>query len=202
MCNLGRKINLKWDEWNPGLDTDDLTLADVLETMPQTDEQDVPSVVKKYENPSSPFALPGALNIDRHDCLHVILGRGMHVDDEAFIIGVTMGAASDITDSAIEKFIKVSTTEYPRHWKFTTENINSFRLGVGFSFKNLQKSDIHLIPLELGKWQKMKVSEIRKRLQISKHELRAYFRFSQTINPDMKSSKRLDTSPNIEDGAF
>ncbi|MEM9140867.1 MAG: hypothetical protein AAGB15_13660, partial [Pseudomonadota bacterium] len=81
---MGREL-LKWNEWSPGLDTDDMTVRQVLATMPRSDPNDVPAIVRKYENPESPDRLPGAISLDRHDCLHVILGRGLHVQDEAFI---------------------------------------------------------------------------------------------------------------------
>ena len=121
---MGRKL-LKWNEWSPGLDTDDMTVREVLATMPQSDADDVPEIVRKYENPESPDRLPGAIGLQRHDCLHVILGRGLHVQDEAFIIGVTMGAASDMTAEHADTFVRVSTTEYPKAWRFEPEHIQS-----------------------------------------------------------------------------
>ena len=99
---MGRRVDLNWDEWSPGLDTDDMTIAEVLAPMPAAEAGDVPEIIRKYENPESPDALPGAIHLNRHDCIHVLLGRGLHVQDEAFIIGVTMGAASDLTDADVE----------------------------------------------------------------------------------------------------
>ncbi|MEM9128358.1 MAG: hypothetical protein AAGA97_01380, partial [Pseudomonadota bacterium] len=150
---MGRRVDLQWDEWNPGLDTDDQTLADVLATMPAASAEDVPEIIRRYENPESPEALPGAIALDRHDCIHVLLGRGLHVQDEAFVIGATMGAASEITEEHIDFFIKVSTQEYPKHWRFKEEHIFSFRLGVGFAVDNLNNKDLHLIPMEKEPWQ-------------------------------------------------
>lgn len=199
---MGRRIDLKWDEWDPGLDTDDMTIAEVLATMPASDASEVPAIIRKYENPESPDALPGAIHLDRHDCIHVLLGRGLHVQDEAFIIGATMGAASDITDEAIDLFIRVSTTEYPRHWRFEPAHINSFRLGVGFAVDNLENRDLHLIPLEGEPWQSMKVSEARRKLGISKHELRAYFRKAELMVPGTRATRRLDTSAHRKDGSI
>lgn len=200
VLRMGRGINLKWDEWTPGLETGELTLRDVLATMPRSDEEEVPEIIRRYENPSSPDALPGAISLDRHDCLHVIFGRGMHVDDEAFIIGATMGAASDLTDEDVETFIRVSTEDYPVHWRFSEQNINSFKLGLGFSNEHLPNADIHLVPLETEMWKEKTVAEIRKELGVSKHELRAYFRYSKTLNPDLSASMRLDTSASRDDG--
>ncbi|MEM1274163.1 MAG: hypothetical protein AAGF88_10115 [Pseudomonadota bacterium] len=197
---MGRRVDLNWDEWNPGLDTDHMTIAEVLATLPAANAADVPDVIKKYENPESPDALPGAIHLDRHDCIHVLLGRGLHVQDEAFIIGVTMGAASDITEAHVDTFIRVSTTEYPKHWRFEEAHIPSYRLGVGFARDNIPGKDLHLIPLEDEPWQSMGVEAARKALGISKHELRAYYRKAELLVPGSRATRRLDTSAHRPDG--
>lgn len=190
---MGRAL-LEWDEWQPGLDTDDMTLAEVLATMPAANADEVPEIIRKYENPESPDALPGAITLARHDCLHVILGRGLHVQDEAFIIGATMGAASDITDAHIETFIHVSTTLYPKHWRFEEAHIGSYRLGVGYAQDNMHDFDLHLTPFEEEPWQSMTVGAIRKKLGLVKEEMRAYFRKEETLVPGSRATARLDTS--------
>lgn len=43
------------------------------------------------ENPESPFALAGAIDLYDHDCVHCVLDRGLLLPDEAFVIGYTMG---------------------------------------------------------------------------------------------------------------
>ena len=199
---MGRRVDLNWDEWNPGLDTDEMTIAEVLATLPAADAEDVPEIIRKYENPSSPDALPGAIELARHDVIHVLLGRGLHVQDEAFVIGATMGAASDITDEHVDTFIRVSTTEYPKHWRFLEEHIPSYRLGVGFAVDNLPNKNLHLIPLEEEPWQSKTVAEARKDLGISKHELRAYFRKAEILVPGTPATRRLDTSAHRKDGAI
>lgn len=191
---MGRRIDLLWDEWAPGLDTDQMTLRDVLDTMPAADAAEVPEIIRKYENPESPDALPGAITLARHDCIHVLLGRGLHVQDEAFIIGATMGAASDITEDIVDFFIKVSTTEYPKHWRFENDHIASYLLGVGFAVDNLPNKDLHLIPMEEEPWQSKTVAQARKDLGIVKEELRAYFRKAELLVPGTAATRRLDTS--------
>ncbi|MEM6307038.1 MAG: hypothetical protein AAF701_03520 [Pseudomonadota bacterium] len=191
---MGRRIDLNWDEWSPGLDTDDMTIADVLATLPAANADDVPAIIKKYENPDSPDALPGAISLARHDCIHVLLGRGLHVQDEAFVIGATMGAASDITGDIVDFFIKVSTSEYPKHWRFEPDHIMSYRLGVGFSMDNLPGKNLHLIPLETDIWQHKTVRAARRDLGIVKEELRAYFRKAEMLVPGTRATQRLDTS--------
>jgi len=80
-----------WKDWNPMLNNGEKKLGTVLKTMPSNEQQDISSVVKLFENPSSPIALPGAINLERHDCIHVILGRGLLPQDEAFVIGFYHG---------------------------------------------------------------------------------------------------------------
>ncbi|MEM6276534.1 MAG: hypothetical protein AAF714_06250 [Pseudomonadota bacterium] len=196
---MGRRVDLNWDEWNPGLDTDDMTLREVLATMPAANADEVPEIIQKYENPKSPDALPGSIELDRHDCIHVLLGRGLHVQDEAFVIGATMGAASDITSEHIDFFIRVSTTEYPKHWRFEEEHIASFRLGVGFAVDNMNNKDLHLIPMEQEPWQSMTVRAFRREIGIAKEELRAYYRKAELLVPGTKATRRLDTSAQRSD---
>ncbi len=199
---MGRRIDLEWDEWSPGLDTDDMTLAEVLATLPAADPGEVPEIIRRYENPESPEALPGAISLPRHDCIHVLLGRGLHVQDEAFIIGATMGAASDITEEVLDFFIKVSTQDYPKHWRFEAAHIASFNLGVGFSQDNLRNADLHLIPLETEPWQSKTVRQARRDLGIVKEELRAYFRKAELLVPGTRATRRLDTSGARRDQAL
>lgn len=71
---------------------------------------------------------------------------------------------------------------------------------MGFSNEHLENADIHLIPFETETWQSKKIAQIRDELGVSKHELRAYFRYSQTLNPELSASKRLDTSTSRDDG--
>jgi hypothetical protein len=196
---MGRRIDLNWDEWSPGLDTDEMTLGEVLATLPASAAEDVPEIIRRYENPESPDALPGAISLARHDCIHVLLGRGLHVQDEAFVIGATMGAASDITGEIVEFFIKISTTEYPKHWRFQEAHIPSYRLGVGYGMDNLRGKDLHLIPLDEPEWQNKTVRQARRDLGIIKEELRAYFRKAELLVPGTPASRRLDTSAQRND---
>ena len=199
---MGRRIDLNWDEWSPGLDTDDMTLAEVLATLPAADPTEVPEIIRRYENPESPEALPGAISLPRHDCIHVLLGRGLHVQDEAFIIGATMGAASDITQEHLDFFIKVSTQDYPKHWRFEEAHIASYNLGVGFAQDNMRGKDLHLIPLEGPEWQNKTVAQARRDLGIVKEELRAYFRKAELLVPGTRATRRLDTSAQRPDTAL
>ena len=63
--------------WNPGLKNDAVRLGDVYDGMPKDPASAVPWYVRMLENPASPLALPGAIDLFGHDCLHALLGRGL-----------------------------------------------------------------------------------------------------------------------------
>ncbi|MDC0434604.1 hypothetical protein OAM69_03065 [bacterium] len=196
---MGR-ILLKWNEWSPGLDTDHMTIREVLATMPRSNPNDVPAIVQKYENPDSPDCLPGSISLQRHDCLHALLGRGLHVQDEAFIIGATMGSASDITKEIVQQFIQISTTEYPEAWRFKESHIASYKLGVGFAEDALRNKNLHLTPFEESPLFDTSIREVRHIFGIIKEEMRAYFRAEEILVPGSRATRRLDVDPKRRDG--
>jgi hypothetical protein len=79
--------------WNPGLANGERRLREVYRTLPTDHAFSLPWFVKTLENPRSPLAVPGAVDLFGHDCIHIVLGRGLLAQDEAFVVGFTMGAA-------------------------------------------------------------------------------------------------------------
>jgi hypothetical protein len=80
--------------WRPGLGNRAVRLRDALAEMPQDPASAISWRVKLLENPRSPLALPGAIDLFGHDCIHLLLGRGELPRDEAFVVGFTMGTAA------------------------------------------------------------------------------------------------------------
>ena len=91
---------LKYQDWNPGVIHGDRTLGDVKATLPAAPPDAIPAIVHLFEGPHSPWSLPGAISLDRHDCLHILLGRGLKGEDEGFVIGFTVGASDGQENSA------------------------------------------------------------------------------------------------------
>ena len=188
---------LRWSDWSPGLDTDHMTLSEVMATLPGDDPEAIPEIIRKYENPASPDALPGAVALERHDCIHAMLGRGLRLQDEAFVIGFTMGAASDINEMHLATFEYVSVHDYPEPFNFKPDHLLAFRLGVGAAFDMSPNTDIHLFPME--ERMELKLGDLRSRFGIKATELRAYFRQEELLLPGSRSTRRLDTSAQRDD---
>ena len=77
--------------WTPWLYDSRLTLCQLHRQLPGDTALGIAWYVKLLENPASPLALAGAVDLFTHDCIHLVLGRGLLPQDEAFVLGFTMG---------------------------------------------------------------------------------------------------------------
>ena len=92
-------------------------------------QKDISWLVWLIENPKSPFHLHGAATLHDHDHIHVLLRRGQANDDEAFVIGFTMGN-DDRTKSWESKLFKfISRWLYPKGERFTKNQLKIFDSG-------------------------------------------------------------------------
>ena len=82
------------NHWHIPLDScfaDTLTVKNVLQNMSEwrLEQSDVPFIIRLIENPKYKLSwvFPGSTTLQAHDCIHIALGRGVLLKDEAFVIG-------------------------------------------------------------------------------------------------------------------
>lgn len=177
-------------DWNPGLDNGHRRLGDVLATLPGAAQEEIHWLVRLIENPKSPLAFPGQISLARHDALHVLLGRGLNNQDEAFVIGFTMGAAQATRRWQCRLFSWLASTLYPSAYRFEPEHRQVFELGVGQGWQH-PVQDIHLLPIET--MLDDTVDAVRERVGIRIHDLHAAYRHERILVPHTPESARLDT---------
>lgn len=180
---------ISYRDWNPGLSNGSEILHDVLATLPANNPEDISTIVRLFENPKSPIALKGAVNLERHDCIHIMLGRGLLPQDEAFVIGFTMGTSKDI--SRFEEFLFgiISTKLYPKIYRFSRKHMKSYKLGLEYG-KKCKCEKIYEFPFE--DYHEKTISEIRGMLGINLENLKKVYREEKKILPETKCSRRLD----------
>lgn len=93
-------------------------------------QSEVPWIIWLLENPESPVALAGAIPLKEHDYLHLLLKRGKSPEDEAFIIGFTMGNDVHLTKLQLWIFKLASRFLYPKNYRFTQHHFEIFDIGV------------------------------------------------------------------------
>lgn len=116
--------------WQPSLDHEHAVLADVYRSMPRNPATDVPFVVRLLENPKSPLALPGAVDLFGHDCIHALLGRGLLPQDEAFVLGFTMGTERTLRPWHVDLFLLCAEQVYRGPYRFTQLDAEVFAFAV------------------------------------------------------------------------
>jgi hypothetical protein len=177
-----------WREWAPGLDTDALTLGDVLDTMPGLPPQDIPELVRLFENPASPVALVGACTLAQHDALHALLGRGLLDQDEAFVIGFTAGTCRPRLTDAVRQAYRVALSSYGEPYRIVGRDLLAFDLGIK---AGVTSGALDLDRLDVDALRPRRLGELRAALNIDPAQLRGFFALEQAVIPNTPASLRL-----------
>jgi hypothetical protein len=177
--------------WCPGLENDHETLKRVLDTLPGDRQDQIPFMVRLFENPKSPIAFQGAIDLFRHDCVHILLGRGTLPQDEAFVVGFTMGATKRMSKLKLWLFQTIGKYLYTPPYNFTKDEAIAYRHGVDTG-ERAQIKDIHLVPFEL--LTHLTLGTIRGIVRLDKAMLYAAFAVERELLPHGVASQRLPTS--------
>jgi hypothetical protein len=124
---------------------DSQTLREAYQGMEGDRPTDIPLIVRLFENPASPIALPGKIDLYAHDCVHLLLTRGYSLEDEAFVIGFIMGNDVEARWFHVLIYKFVSLTLYPQKYQFHLEHMPffdaGFKVGKETTFKNINSFD-------------------------------------------------------------
>jgi hypothetical protein len=177
-----------WRRWLPGLDNDALTLREVLATLPAAPPSAIPWIVRLFENPAGWLHLHGAVDLAHHDRIHVLLGRGLLGQDEAFVIGFTMGSTKRLSWLEQWFFKFVAAYLYPEPYRIPWPTLAAYDLGVEAG-RSLGVKNLHLavgddrLDRPLG--------EVRRGIGIDPDRLREFFAREQAALPGTAASRRL-----------
>jgi hypothetical protein len=177
-----------WYEWNPGLENDDLTLRETVESMPASPPSDIPAIVRFFENPASPCKMRGAISLVDHDHLHIILGRGLQDQDEAFVLGFTMGTEKNLTRIERWVFKFILSKLYPQPYRISSQLLCSYDLGVRAG-KEMGVRKINRI--DTRKYLDMRLCDVRRELGIDSKRLRELYAEESNLIPGTMVSERL-----------
>lgn len=181
-----------WLAWYPGLENDSLLVENVIKTMPAVTAAKIPWVIKLLENPESPFRFRGAVSLIDHDVLHVLLGRGLQDQDEAFVIGFAMGTAKKPSPIQRRVLRFVLGRVYPEPYRIPGPLLPAFDLGFACGRETGNKD---LYKMKLDSFTGVSVRQAREECGIDTEILKRYFRAEQLKIPMTICSVRLPTGP-------
>ena len=166
-------------------------LCDILAEMEEfkLDQEDVPLIIKLVENPKYKTSqiFSGAVDLFTHDCIHVLLGRGLLPKDEAFVIGYTMGSAKKMTRWRRNLFMFCCKYLYPEGYNFGEEERYVFYSGV----MGGSRCGTDLTEVDFTDFLKKDIAEAREKLGIDPELLKCYYCAEKKLFPNSKESQRL-----------
>ena len=176
------------ETWHIPLRDDSITIRKALKSMEsfKLDPNDVPPIIRFMENPKYNL-LPGAVTLEMHDIIHVLLGRGLLVKDEAFVIGFTMGTSRPMTKLEKLSFLFVTRFLYPVGYRFRKEEIEIFENGLRLG-KRMGCPD--LSEVDLTQYLSYTIEKARKKLNFDVGELMKEYILEKSAY-DSPESKRL-----------
>jgi len=151
-------------------------------------QEDIPLIIKLVENPKYDIGLfAGYVDLFTHDCVHILLGRGLLLKDEAFVIGYTMGTSKKMFRWRRNLFMFCAKYLYPEEYGFGEDERFVFNLGVMVGSRcptDLSKTDFKKL---LNK----DVAEIRNELKMDSDLLRSCYLAEKNLFKDSRESLRL-----------
>ena len=114
------------------------------------------------ENPNSPISLTGAIDLENHDLIHILLDRGMDIRDEAMVIGFTMGNSTETSSLVKWLFEFCARYLYPDGYKFNDADIVEFNRGYAYGYTRPRRN-IHLEQFDVTQ----NISDIREKWGIN-----------------------------------
>ncbi len=177
--------------WHVPVSKDDITLEEAFQGLKSHLEgykSKSPFLIWLFENPKSPLAMDGAIGLDEHDYVHCLLGRGLCLKDEAFVVGFTMGSTRDL--SHFEKFIFNILCDYvyPKYYNFSREEVEVFEMAV-IAGHHMSITPLHNIHFDKIKNRKLK--DVREDLGIDTDILQHFYSIEKKLYPDSMDSQRL-----------
>lgn len=170
------------------LNIDNIQLKEAHSALFRIDDAKIPFVVWLLENPDSLLALPGKISLRNHDYLHLLLNRGISPQDEAFVIGFTMG--NDLKTNKFHLFIYKFFAKfiYPYPYNFSKLNLISFDLGFLYGRKMKIKE---LNKIDFQNHQHTTINSLRKLFGIDDNEIQLIQQFEIWLMSNYKVYKKI-----------
>jgi hypothetical protein len=165
-----------------------LTIQEAYNLAFDSETSYIPPVVWLLENPDSPLPFPGKISLQNHDYIHILLGRGKSSQDEAFVVGFTMGNSTKVNWFHLKIFKLCSGYLYPSPFNFSRSDFRAFDLGVSYGQKNKIRN---INEMDLSQYANQTVDCVRKVFGINAEEIRLLRQFENWLLPDTKTSKEL-----------
>jgi hypothetical protein len=185
---------IPFEQWHIPLSSGSRTLDDAYRSLRDVGlrQEQIPFMVQLVENPR--YDVPGvemfrgATDLESHDHIHILLGRGLLAKDEAFVLGFTMGSTNRMSATEERLYEFFTRYLYPKSYRFGDEEVQVFRDAVRLGYIS---DCVSLAEVKYAELAGMTLDQTRAKLGIEPDLLQAYFRIERRRYPDAVDSQRL-----------
>lgn len=132
--------------------------------------------------------MAGAVTLFDHDCIHIVLGRGLLPQDEAFVLGFTMGTSEACPAWQPSFFRFCARRLYQAPYRFSAEDSQVFDFAVRVARRTKAAA---LDRVNFRAWMSRPLREIRAELRVDGHALQSIYAAERARWPDGPASRRL-----------
>lgn len=181
-------------EWFPPLWEENRTLREVYSELMAfgNDQNEVPLIVRLIENPEYDLGgwgfFKGRVTLQQHDYIHILLGRGTMLADEAFVLGFTMGSTDRVSSLEQTLFSAINDVFYPKAYKFSKNGHRIFKEAIWLGYISDCKALDRIDFKPMLDWP---LKKIRQEIQLESDLLQAYYNIEAARYTQSRASQRL-----------
>jgi len=184
-------------DWHVPFHQDTQTLREVLATIPGAYEQaGLPLMLRLQRDPDLSFlgqqVFKAGLDRNQNDCIHILLGRGMHGLDQAFVLGFTIGCSKKGSVPEHKLNGELGRHFFRQRPVFDEAEAAVFKEAIKLAYMSF------CAPLEnfnFATWLDNSLSELRLAAGLESELLLAYYAIEKYRYPFMPASQRLLPEP-------
>jgi len=181
------------ESWHIPFHSDGLSLRLALASMPLPEAADsLPLMLRLQRDPELSFLGQLVFNsgVDRHqhDCIHILLGRGLLPIDQAFVLGFTLASSKKSMLPEHRLYAEVNRHFYKRVNLFDETESNIFKDGIRLGYLSFCAP---LDGFDFKPWHDFSLREVREAIGLDPEVLLAYYAVERHRYPHSIASQRL-----------
>jgi hypothetical protein len=181
--------------WHISLSEASMTLGEALATVPSPFVE-MPLMLRLQRDPNLSFlgqlVFREGLDQHQHDCIHILLGRGLLPVDQAFVLGFTLASSNKGSLPEHKLSAEIGRRFYKPTPLFDEVEAGVFKEGIKLAYMSF------CTPLEgfdFLPWHDHSLSTVRDAVGVETDLLQAYFAVEKHRYPHSEASQRLIPNP-------
>jgi hypothetical protein len=184
-------------DWHVPFHQDSMSLQAALESVPPSSAlMEMPLMLRLQRDPVLSFlgqlVFRAGLDKHQHDCIHILLGRGLLALDQAFVLGFTLGSSKKGSVPEHKLHGEVGRHFYKNASLFSESESVVFKDGIKLAYLSFSAP---LDSFDFTPWHDQTLRQLREAIGLEPELIQAYFAVEKHRYPYELASQRLLPQP-------